>query len=152
MPDLDLWVKLNDVEIREKADELSSLMLEYDSIEEEKRAATKEFNDDLKELRANMRAVSKAIREGCEQRPVPCEIRFHSPVVGSKQTVRLDTNEVVSQEEMTGEERQDNLFGEMQEWGKIFPPDAGAEPELEYENTQQLRGHLTESGFHRTTP
>ena len=129
MPDLDLWVKLNDVEIREKADELSSLMLEYDSIEEEKRTATKEFNDDLKELRAKMRAISKAIREGGEQRPVACEIRFHSPVVGSKQTVRLDTNEVVSQEEMTDEERQDNLFGEMQEWGKIFPPDAGAEPE-----------------------
>ena len=67
-----------------------------------------------------MRAISKAIRKGGEQRPVPCAVRFHSPVVGSKQTVRLDTNEVVSQEEMTDEECQDNLW-EKAGVGKDFP-------------------------------
>jgi hypothetical protein len=115
MEDRELCVALNDREINAKAEELSQLMAEFDQVEEEKRAATKEFSQQLKDLRARMKTVSKVIREKQELRLIACEVRFHSPVVGTKQTVRLDTNEVIEQEEMSMSERQQNVFTEHQE-------------------------------------
>ena len=57
-------------------------------------------------------------------RPLDCEVRFHCPMVGMKQTVRVDTNEVIEQEEMSPAERQENLFAEHQEWDKLFDNNA----------------------------
>jgi hypothetical protein len=70
-----------------------------------------------------MKTLSKAIRDKQDLRSVACEVRFHSLVVGTKQTVRLDTNEVIEQEEMSKKERQHNLFAEHQEWDKLFGPE-----------------------------
>ena len=63
MPERELWVDLSDAEINTKAQELSQLMVEFEEVEEEKRAATKEYSDELKRLRAKMRTISKVIRE-----------------------------------------------------------------------------------------
>jgi hypothetical protein len=130
MPERELWIDLSEAEINTKAQELSQLMVEFEEVEEEKRAATKEYSDELKGLRAKMRTVSKVIREKKELRPVACEVRFHRPMVGTKQTVRLDTNEVIEQEEMSLAERQENLFAEHQEWDKLFDNNAPSATEL----------------------
>jgi hypothetical protein len=44
MEERELWVSLNGSEINVKAEELSQLMAEFDELEEEKRAATREFS------------------------------------------------------------------------------------------------------------
>jgi hypothetical protein len=129
MPERELWVDLSDSEINTKAQELSQLMVEFEEVEEEKRAAAKEYSDELKGLRAKMRTISKVIREKKELRPVDCEVRFHCPMVGTKQTARLDTNEVIEQEEMSPAERQENLFAEHQEWERLFGGDAASSTE-----------------------
>ncbi|HEY4046391.1 MAG TPA: hypothetical protein VGM27_05940 [Acidobacteriaceae bacterium] len=67
-------------------------MLDFEEVEEEKREATKKYTEQLKELRAKMRTHSRVIREKKELRIIDCDVRFHSPIVGRKQTVRLDTN------------------------------------------------------------
>jgi hypothetical protein len=106
-------------------------VIQFDTLEDGERAAIKEFSDSLKVLRVKMRAISKTIREKGEQRPVRCEIRFHTPRVGTKQKIRLDKNEVVLEEAMSAEEKQENLFGEKQEWEKLFRAgdnEAGEEP------------------------
>jgi hypothetical protein len=130
MPEREFWVDLSESEINTKAQELSQLMVEFEEVEEEKRAATKEYSDELKGLRAKMRTTSKVIREKKELRPVACEVRFHYPMVGMKQTVRLDTNEVIEQEKMSPAERQENLFAEHQEWDKLFDSNAPSATEL----------------------
>jgi DNA-binding GntR family transcriptional regulator len=67
-------------------------MLDFEEVEEEKREATKKYSEQLKELRNKMRTLSSVIREKKELRIIDCDVRFHSPIVGRKQTVRLDTN------------------------------------------------------------
>jgi hypothetical protein len=124
MPERELWVDLSVAEINTKAQELGQLMVEFEEVAEEKRAATKEYSDELKGLRAKVRTISKVIREKKELRSVDCEVRFHCPMVGTKQTARLDTNEVIEQEEMSPAERQENLFTEHQEWDKLFDGNA----------------------------
>jgi hypothetical protein len=52
-----------------------------------------------------MLAIAKIIREKKELRIIDCEVRFHSPIVGRKQTVRLDTNTVIDEEQMLFAER-----------------------------------------------
>jgi hypothetical protein len=101
-------------------------MLDFEEVEEEKREATKKYSEQLKELRNKMRTLSSVIREKKELRIIDCEVRFHSPIVGRKQTVRLDTNTVIEEEEMSFAERQENLFAEHWEWDKVFG--AGAPP------------------------
>jgi DNA polymerase II small subunit/DNA polymerase delta subunit B len=127
MEERELSVALTDSEVNHKAQDLVALMLEFDTVEDEKRTRTAEFSEQLKELRNRMRALSRVIREKKEQRSVPCEVRFHSPVVGTKQTVRLDTNEMIEETEMTQEERQENLFGEHQEWNRLFGASTSSE-------------------------
>lgn len=127
MEERELLVALTDSEVNHKAQDLVALMLEFDTVEEEKRTRTAEFSEQLKELRNRMRALSRTIGEKKEQRGVPCEVRFHTPVVGTKQTVRLDTNEVIEETEMTQEERQENLFGEQQEWNHLFGASTSSE-------------------------
>jgi hypothetical protein len=107
---LDLVCALDDDELRTRGAQLSSTSLEYDLVEDQKKTATKEFGDQLKALRGEMRRLSGNIRRKAETRPVQCIVEFHSPVVGTKRISRIDTGEFVRDEPMTAEEHQNNLF------------------------------------------
>ena len=89
---------------------MSSASLEYDKVEDDKKSATKVFTDQMKSLRGDMRRLSKTIREKSEHRLVTCTVMYHVPEIGMKRIVRDDTGEIVRDEQMTGEERQANLF------------------------------------------
>ena len=107
---LDLVCELDDDELRERGNTLSATALEYDKVEADKKEATKEFSDQLKELRGTIRKLSGIIRRKSETRPVACIVEFHSPVTGTKRITQKDTGEFVRDEPMTAQECQNNLF------------------------------------------
>jgi hypothetical protein len=109
---LDLLCELDDNELRDRGQTLSSTMLQYDTVEEAKKAAGKEFSEELKGLRGEMRKLSVNIRRKAETRSVLCIQEFHSPTVGTKRITRLDTGEFVRDEPMTSQEHHNNLFEE----------------------------------------
>jgi flagellar motor switch protein FliM len=102
-------------EMDEKRDRLSTAMLQYDAVEEEKKVAASKYVEDMKALRGEMRQLSKAIHRKGEDRSTDCIVKFHDPSLGFKTIVRLDTGEVIRTEAMSDDERQDNLFEEVDE-------------------------------------
>lgn len=127
---LTLPVLYSQDEMDVRRDRLSTVTLEYDKVEAEKKEASSVYNEQMKALRGEMRSISKAISRKGEDRPVDCLTTFHDPDVGFKTTIRMDTGEVVKTEPMTNDERQENLFEETQELERMFntpTPDA-AEP------------------------
>jgi hypothetical protein len=106
----DLVCDLDDDELRERGNTLSSTALEYDKVEAEKKDVMKGFSESLKSLRGEIRKLSGIIRRKQETRPVLCFVEFHSPVVGTKRISRKDTGEFVRDEAMSAQECQANMF------------------------------------------
>lgn len=109
---LDLMCELSDMEINDRAQQLSSTLQRYDEIEIEKKNSAKQYADLLGELGGQTRKLSGIIRRRAESRPVMCAVAFHSPAAGSKRIIRKDTGEIVKEEAMSHAEMQNNLFEE----------------------------------------
>jgi hypothetical protein len=124
-----LFCEFTDAELEQKGQELSTTMLKYDEVEAAKKVATAEFTDEMKGLRGSMRGLSQAIRKRGEVRPVDCKVVFHVPEIGIKRTVRLDTGEVVREEAMSTDERQENLFGEVSDLERLYGNGPNDEPQ-----------------------
>ena len=118
-----LTCELSEAELNEKGQLMSAAMLEYDETEDRKKAATKDFSESLQELRSRMRQLSKIIREKTEPRSVTCAVRYHNPEPGMKRIIREDTGEIVRDEQMTMEERQRNLFDDVNELNRLYGKD-----------------------------
>ena len=116
--DLELLCELNEEELHVRAQQLAAAIGEQDRVEGEKSDAMKDYTDQLKEIEERLRIISRAIRSRTEFRMVKCTVLFHSPSPGFKRTVREDTGELVSEVEMTAEERQRHLFEPQIEEGK----------------------------------
>ena len=112
---MDLACELSIDELQERAQKMSSAMIEYDELEDRKKSTAKNLADEMASLRDQMRLHSVAIRRKSEIRPTVCYVRFHVPEMGMKRIVRKDTGEVVRDEVMTYEERQANLFDDLRE-------------------------------------
>ena len=112
-------------EIGQRGRNLSTTLLEHDAKEEQKKDAAKEFAEELKAFRLDMKILSQTIRRGTELRKVEVEVRMHTPRPGMKRTVCLDTGAVVRDEQMTEAERQASLFEEERQLEGMF----GAEPD-----------------------
>jgi hypothetical protein len=54
-------------------------------------------------------SISKKMKQGFEERSIPCEVKFNTPHNGKKSTIRTDTGETVAVENMTAEEFQEEL-------------------------------------------
>lgn len=124
---LDLVCELGDDELRVRGTSMSAAMLRYDEVELAKKEPSKDFAEEMKALRGQMRSLSKAIRSKSEVRPVQCGLQFHKPQVGMKRIVRMDTGEIVRDEVMSLDERQNNLFEDIQELDRLYG--SGAEPD-----------------------
>ncbi len=109
--ELELSCELIEEEVQYKAQQLGAAVVEQDETASRKRDAMKTFNEELEEIAQRMRLLSRAIRTRSERRLVRCAVTFHTPVQGSKRTVRLDTGELCREEPMTMEECQEHLFG-----------------------------------------
>lgn len=121
-----------------RGEALSTAYIEYDRVEEEKKTVSSGYSDQLKALRGEMRQLAGQIRKKGAERAVDCVTEFHNPEVGMKTTIRTDTGEVVKTEPMTNEERQENLFEEVDAIERMYnapdareldpPPTEGAGP------------------------
>lgn len=126
---IDLECELTQEELNDRAQKMSSSMLTYDEIEDRKKDVAKNMAEEMSSLRDQMRLYSLAIRKKTENRPVICRVQFHSPELGMKRIIRNDTGEIVRDETMSYEERQSNLFDDIQEMKKMFGSGPEAEPE-----------------------
>lgn len=117
---LTLFCEFSGEERDARAEQMSAAMLEYDRIEDLKKESAKQYKEQLSALRGEMRSCAKAVNRRGEERPVECVVQFHTPEVGMKTIVRTDTGEVVRAEAMTAEEKQENLFDEIDSINRMF--------------------------------
>jgi hypothetical protein len=108
--EIQLACELSQEEIQFRAQELGVSVADYDVVDDEKKSVMKNFKERLEVISHRMRRLSRIVQEKREFRMVPCAVEFHVPAVGSKRIVRTDTGEIVREEPMNAEERQNNLF------------------------------------------
>ena len=110
--------------MQERYMSVSNAMLKYDEVKLARKESSKEQAEEMNALRGEIRPLSKAIRSKGEWRAVKHTIRFHKPTVGLKRIIRLDTGDIVRDEQMSCEECQDNLFDDIRELDQMH--DEGA--------------------------
>lgn len=128
--------KLTDEEIAKTAREMAALELEIEQTEGHKKAAVKQYSDELKEMRARARELARGVREGVIKRDVEVRDEVHNL---NMVTVRLDTGETIDSRPMTDAERQ-LVFA-----GMTAPEKAAAMPGADAPDAPPERPHLTES-------
>ena len=89
-------------QMAEKHGELAGKKEELDTIKSQ-------FKSQIEGLEAAIETLSKALTSGYEYRPVTCTVLFDSPKAGAKTTIRMDTMEEVSIDQMTPAEMQSEL-------------------------------------------
>jgi hypothetical protein len=112
---LDLMCELDEAEVNDRAQQLSSAIVRFDEVEIEKKNQAKYYGDQLAALGGAVRRLSAVIRQRAESRPVVCAVMFHKPCQGTKRIVRKDTGEIVRDEPMSAYEHQNNLFEDKDE-------------------------------------
>lgn len=80
-------------------------------VEAEKKQSMDAFKNRIGGIESQIADLSQKVETGQEWRDVPCEWRFGQPTKKTKQLVRLDTEEVVSTEDMTADDMQEWLGG-----------------------------------------
>ena len=106
---------------------------ELDDLQEQKKDATKAIAEEIAEVRKQIRSLTAAINDGWDLRMVEVHCFYHCPSNGLKRKVRMDTGEIVSDEPMTDEERQ-QVFPGMDEFKQAQKDSPAAE--LAPENSQ----------------
>jgi hypothetical protein len=85
--------------------ELAQLDADIETLEGEKREATKSFRDSIREKKARARQVSRILREGKDEQEVPVQWNYKWSE-GTKTLIRTDTGAVVERGTITDDERQ----------------------------------------------
>lgn len=104
-----LRVRLTDNEITALARDLADAQNKADQEHENKKRALAEFNARLKAFAAESSRLAITVTSGYTFREVACAQYFDWPAKGRKSTFRLDTEECISEEEMTTVDRQLSL-------------------------------------------
>ncbi|TAL28981.1 MAG: hypothetical protein EPN98_21300 [Phenylobacterium sp.] len=98
-------VPLTDPELIAVGADLSALITKEAAVEAEKKAVTKVFSDQLKELHASIMVMNQSIATKSVEREV--EVRIEEDHLrGVIRTIRLDTNQIENERPMDDEERQ----------------------------------------------
>ena len=112
--DVDLMVDLSAEEVAMYGRQLAGVAEAYDEVEERKADVAKDFKEQLQNLRGEIRRLARLVRTKKEKRTVTCGVAMHTPTVGTKTIVRVDTGEIVREEAMSEAEMQERLFEEVQ--------------------------------------
>ena len=96
-------------ELAAKAEALANATVELQELKGQKRNVVAEFGELIKEVEGRARGLSKAYRSKGENRFVECAVLLDTPERGKKTFVRLDLNQPVKVENMTDEDRQEEL-------------------------------------------
>lgn len=105
-----LWKTFTAAELQAKGQELSDAVIESGDVEFKKKAAVEQFRRQLEGIEGTIQNLSGEIRAKGTDISTPCIVRFHVPRTAFKQIVRVDTGELVREEQMTPQECQENLF------------------------------------------
>lgn len=117
--ELELFCELGEEEIQSRQSLLIQTLAERDDVDAERAAKAKQYRDKLTALDERQRKLRGVIRDRSEYRLVPCEVRYHVPREGVKRITRMDTGEVVREEDMTSGECQLNIFASVGELEKL---------------------------------
>lgn len=104
-----LRCQLTDDEKIQAGKELAEATNELEAIEDDKKQIVSDFKAKSTAAEARVAVLSNKLRSGYEFRSVECSVTFNTPEEGQKQTVRLDTKEVIATAPMTDEEKQTKL-------------------------------------------
>lgn len=122
----DLPVKLTDKEKAVLADRITSLELEVAALEVRRKRVAKEFKEQIQPLEEEILEKAQSHQDGAEVSPVRVVHQFnyeHGKVI----TIRMDTDQVVTERSMTSEEMQrdmlpDEPVAEVEDADKGDPP------------------------------
>ena len=115
----ELPVPYTEEELATMRDELARLVLGESEVRQRKKVAMDAFKEELEELISSRRDIAHRIRRKSEDREIECRVEFHSPTIGMKRLIRMDTGELLREEQMTDEELQEELFSP-DEFNKLF--------------------------------
>jgi hypothetical protein len=107
---LRLPVDLDDTEKLKVSSDLSATITALEAAEAKKKIEMKSHNDVIKELKTSVHTLNISLSTGTCEREIEVEER-EIPEDGIVQTIRLDTNAVVSARSMDPEERQLRIAG-----------------------------------------
>lgn len=96
-------------EMSESGKKLAGKLADIDSVANEKKAADALFNQRRTELEKEAETLYRQINKGYEMAQVGCDIRYNDPAPGQKSYYRLDTSAIVKTEDMTWEEKQEEI-------------------------------------------
>jgi hypothetical protein len=152
-----LVCELSEAELQLRSASLADTVTTIDQTKAARKEKAKEFGDLLAGLEDRQRELSRAIRTGIEERLVACAVNFHAPAEGVKTIIRLDTGELVGEEQMSSEECQTKIWHEPEVTIENPTPaqleefasdgrDAIAAPAAE-KSLEQLAGEVVEAGL-----
>ena len=118
--ELELPCALTDEEIQSRGRMLGETIWAIDETSAARTERMKNFKERLVGLNEQQRKLARIIRNRVEERMVRCFLQFHAPCEGMKRVVRMDTGEMVREEQMTGSEKQLNLFAAQGEFEKFM--------------------------------
>lgn len=97
---------LTDKERQDYGLPLATALGDREDIETEKKKHADHFKDRIAGLQAKADELSRKVRDGKEWRDVDCRVFYGQPDKQHKQTIRLDTGEVVKTDRMTDSDLQ----------------------------------------------
>lgn len=101
--------RLTDGELLDRARTIGQALNSIEALKSDRRATVKDIDEQIKELRDNVRRLGAELASGEQERETDVEWRFDWRE-GTKSLVRLDLNVAVEQVPITDEERQGRLF------------------------------------------
>ena len=97
--------KLSERNIADAADKLVTALQRVDSLKLEKKAKVAEFSSQIDTEAERIHSLTIEVKDGVAQRPVDCELRLnHTKLTAT--LIRLDTEDIVEEREMTSDEKQ----------------------------------------------
>lgn len=105
-----LWTSFTPQQLQEKGQELANACIELGDVAYAKKKSSDEFKLEMDGIEGKIGRLSDDIRAKGEETDIACIVRFHLPRTAFKQTVRLDTGELVREEQMSPTECQEHLF------------------------------------------
>src|SRR5580704_3954710 len=80
---------------------LARLLEEMGEVEDEQKASAAKFKAQLEGIEGAVTKTRKILSAGYEYRWIDCKVLYHKPATRQKTLVRLDTGEVVREEDMS---------------------------------------------------
>lgn len=103
---------LRDEELIDIGRKQSALLRDKAELERQLASVRSDFKAKLERIDSDVAVCTRHISDGFDMRPVECETRYHTPREGWKQTIRLDTYDIIAERQMSDEECQTRLFEE----------------------------------------